>query len=213
MSRVWIDLANPNLEGDGVEPSPALRELWKEAGLIWDRKENDPEFGSFVSSDYEEAFRVLAHLRGRVRTFLEWGSGLGIVTLTASSLGYEAYGIEAEPKLVEMSRELADRYFLEAHFAVGNFIPDDYQWNPDFGEEALRSGLEIEPGYDSLDMTLGDFDLVYVFPWPDEQEFCTDIMKQCGDRGAFLLIHDSREGFLLSGSGVPEGGFPSLAES
>src|SRR5688572_19428877 len=41
------------------------------------------------------------------RVFCEWGSGLGTATCLAALLGYEAYGIELEPDLAELSREMA----------------------------------------------------------------------------------------------------------
>jgi hypothetical protein len=41
------------------------------------------------------------------RRFIEWGSGLGVVTCLAEWAGFDAIGIEIEPRLVGMAEELA----------------------------------------------------------------------------------------------------------
>ncbi len=58
-------------------------------------------FEGYVSADYLSVFHSLAQLRNRVSTVLEWGSGLGVVSIMASRMGFEAFGIEAEAVLVE----------------------------------------------------------------------------------------------------------------
>ena len=42
----------------------------------------------------------LRALAGRAVSFLEWGSGTGVITIMADMLGFEAYGIEINPALV-----------------------------------------------------------------------------------------------------------------
>ena len=107
-------------------------------------------FRAFVAADYEEVYRALARLQGRLTTVLEWGSGLGVVTIMASNLGFEAYGIESEPHLVDLSRRLAHKYGPGARFVTGSFIPREYQWNPETADEAFRSDVDAEPAYDDL---------------------------------------------------------------
>ena len=88
-----------------TEPSSLLDDftgLWAEAEAIWDRHQNAPGFHSYVSSDYGCVYDALVQLQGRLLTVLEWGSGLGVVTIMASRMGFEAYGIEAELTLVEL---------------------------------------------------------------------------------------------------------------
>src|SRR5690606_22478822 len=47
----------------------------------------DGAFDSFIASDYVAVWRALGRLEARGRSFLEWGSGLGVVTLLAASRG------------------------------------------------------------------------------------------------------------------------------
>jgi hypothetical protein len=132
-----------------------------------------------------------------VLSVLEWGSGLGIVTIMASRMGFEAYGIEAEPRLVTHAENLARTYGPDAQFAQGSFIPDDFAWNPADGDDVYRTVIDASSAYDQLDMELKDFDLVYAYPWPDEHTLYHNIMRNFGRKGAMLLTYDAREGMEL----------------
>lgn len=178
-----------------------LERLWKEADEIWDRFHAEGAFSGFVASDYVEVYKALQQLQGRVSTVLEWGSGLGVITIMASRLGFEACGIEIEPELVEHARSLAEKHGPGAQFSTGSFVPEEYEWSPEIGDENFRTDLDGLPAYDELDMELRDFDLVYAYPWPDEQTLYRDIMKQCGGEHALLMSYDCREGLALTRCG------------
>jgi hypothetical protein len=173
------------------------RSLWAEADELWDQLRDTPAFHGYVSADYEAVWESLARLRGSVLTFLEWGSGLGVVTIMASRMGFEAYGIEAEPILVEYSEELARTYGPNARFAQGSFIPDGFEWNPADGDNVIRTVIDAASAYDELDMELLDFDLVYAYPWPDELILYHNIMRKFGRRESLFLSYDAREGLEL----------------
>jgi len=179
--------------------------LWAEANDLWERHLHAPAFEGYVSADYLAVYESLARLQGRVLTVLEWGSGLGIVTIMASRMGFQAYGIEAEPDLVEFSERFAKAYGPKARFAQGSFIPDDFECNPADGDEVCRTIVDIPSAYDELDMELRDFDLVYAYPWPDEHILFRNIMRRFGRRGAMLLSYDSREGMQCFPSAAAEG--------
>ena len=172
--------------------------LWAEANEIWEGFRQQPQFRELVTADYAEVFRALAKMRGRVQTVLEWGSGLGVITIMASCLGFEAYGLEAEPKMVDWSQTLSRKYGADAQFVCGSFVPAEYEWDPQYGDENFRTRLDLESGYEELDMELRDFELVYSFPWPEEQSLHRDIMRTCGAPGALLMTYDYREGITLS---------------
>jgi hypothetical protein len=173
------------------------RSLWAEADELWDQLRDTPAFHGYVSADYEAVWESLARLRGSVLTFLEWGSGLGVVTMMASRMGFEAYGIEAEPILVEYSEDLARTYGPNARFAQGSFIPDGFEWNPAEGDNVIRTVIDTASAYDELDMELLDFDLVYAYPWPDELTLYHNIMRKFGRRESLFLSYDAREGIEL----------------
>ncbi len=175
-----------------------MKALWTESDELWERCRNQLEFGSFVSADYLAIYRELIQLQGQIDTVLEWGSGLGVVTIMASRLGFDAYGIEVEPVLVERSLELAEKYGPDAKFATGSFIPDEYEWNSEITSDSTRTDHDSRAAYDELDMDLRDFDLVYAYPWPDEHPFFMNILQTCGGVGSLFLSYDAREGALLT---------------
>jgi len=116
----------------------------------------------------------------------------------ASRMGFEAYGIEAEPKLVEFSEEFADKYGPDACFAQGSFIPEEFDGDPAAGEHIDRTMLDFTSGYEELDMELRDFDLIYAYPWPEEHAFFRGIVREFGHANAMLAIYDAREGLELT---------------
>src|SRR4051794_22577658 len=68
------------------------------------------EIPAFVPSNFKLVYFALAEIQERNlatgRRFMEWGSGVGVVACLASCLGYDALGIEIEPKLVALADEI-----------------------------------------------------------------------------------------------------------
>ena len=148
-------------------------------------------------ADFRAVYESLAQLQGRVLTVLEWGSGLGVMTIMASRMGFEAYGIEAEASLVEFSEDLALDYGPKAKFAQGSFIPDQFQWNPTDGDTAMRTLVGAVSAYDDLRMEIRDFDLVYSYPWPNERILFHHILREFARPDALFLCFDARAGIEL----------------
>lgn len=172
--------------------------LWAEAEELWERHQNTPAFHGYVSADYLAVFDSLARLRGSALKVLEWGSGLGIVTIMASRMGFESYGIEAEPHLIKQSEILAQTYGPDARFAQGSFIPDQFRTDPANAGGVYRTIIEAESAYGALAMEISDFDLVYAYPWPDELALYHRIIRKFGRRGSMLLTYDARAGMKLA---------------
>lgn len=175
-------------------PQTGFEPLWNQASGIWEARESHPAFEGYVSADYYAVYRALKKFRKRCSTFLEWGSGLGVVTIMAAQMGFEAYGIEIEPELVEHACALAECFGSDATFACGSFIPGDYKEQSSSGEEFHRTICDAVPAYHEIDMELRDFDLVYAYPWPDEHLVFRSIMRRCGAPHATLICYDAREG-------------------
>ena len=172
--------------------------LWEEAAALWDTHQNDKGWEGYVSADYVALFQQLLQLRGQVSSVLEWGSGLGVVTIMASRLGFDAYGIESEYVLVDLSHQLALKYGPAARFAEGSFIPDDFEWDLEIGDETFRTDAVARSAYDQFDMELRDFDLVYAYPWPQEFPLFHNIVRKCGGDHALLLTYNVRDGLEMT---------------
>jgi len=82
---------------------------------------------TLVPSDHAGAYEALRRVSPLATSFLEFGSGTGVVTILASLLGFESHGIELEPWLVTRSTELALRFGSASRFAGGSFVPEEYQ--------------------------------------------------------------------------------------
>jgi hypothetical protein len=174
-----------------------LRSLWEEVDDLWERSQNSAGFHAYVSADYEAVFRSLVQLRGQALRFLEWGSGLGVVTIMASRLGFEAYGIESESELVDHAHAFGKRYGPAAHFICGNFFPSEFAGPPGAGGIESRTTPPGPAAYERLGRKLSDFDLVYAYPWPEERQLYQSVMRRSGGANYLFLTYDVRRGVEL----------------
>lgn len=178
-----------------------MEPLWQEVAELWDRSQTADGFHAYVSADYEAVFRSLVELRGRATTFLEWGSGLGVVTIMASRLGFDAYGIEHEPELVEHANAFRERFGPAAHFVRGSFFPDAFHWTPEKGEAEVRTTIHGTAAYEEMGKQLSEFDLVYAYPWPEEHQLLRNVMQECGRDDTLFLTYDVLQGMALHRGG------------
>lgn len=158
-----------------------------------------PSLGGFVPSDFVTIYRALAAIvdanLAPGQAFCEWGSGLGVVTSLAAMLDFDACGIEIEAPLVDAAQELAADFDLAVMFAHGSFIPA-----PDAGwvEEVCRRDMDgfywlvtdSRDAYEELERNPEDFDLVFAYPWPSEQNVVEKIFDLRASNGALLLVYD-----------------------
>ena len=160
----------------------------------WEGREGAPDDDPFIPANYAAVYRALRDLEPRKGFFLEWGSGVGVVTILASFLGFDAYGIEWNPELVRQARELAAKHGAGTTFAEGNFLPTWWEPPSDAHEEEIRSFQGGIDGYAGLELDLEDFDVVYVFPWPAEEMLLFDVFLKGGrESGRFVSYHDHGE--------------------
>ena len=196
MDGCWLE-PRPG-SGDDAELRLRLESLWHDADALWKRFRRRREFHRFIAGDYHLIGAALCQLKPYAESFLEWGSGTGVVTIMADMIGYDAYGIEIEPFLVDWARTLADQHGSEATFVEGSFVPAEYAWSPATGDEEFHTILDEAPAYSVLGADLCEFDLVYAFPWPEEANLFEDIMRQCGGDNSLLLTYHEHDGLRLS---------------
>ncbi len=169
--------------------------------VAFQRRMVDEAVVAFVQSDLHTVHRALAWIQDRAllpgAAMLEWGSGVGAVALLAARLGYDASGIEVEPSLVDDAHELCEEHGIDATFVCGSFLPDDAGFDPqDLGEFAWLD-TSTPSAYDELELEIDDFDLVFAYPWPGEEEVVFTLFDMYAARGACLLSNHGLEGLRL----------------
>jgi len=166
--------------------------LQDEGHELWSRFDIDVrqhDWHPFVPADYESVLTTLLRLKQPGMRFLEWGSATGVITIMADMIGYNASGIEIDPRLVTIARELALRFKSGARFAEGSFLPTGYEFrNPD-GDRRLGTIGRGPSGYLQLGHPLEDFDLVFGYPWGGEEVVMHDVMRRYGAASARFLMN------------------------
>lgn len=144
---------------------------------------------AFVASDYPAVYAALEFLLAadlpRGRWFCEWGCGLGVVACLAAMVGFDAWGIETAGILVEAAEELARDFDLPVEFGHGSYLP-----GPVAGQEKF-AWLDTDAAgiYPEWDLEIADFDVIFAYPWPDEEAFLLELFARHGGTGALLLSH------------------------
>jgi len=151
----------------------------------------------FIPSDHELVWRTLAAVRRDhpdARHLLEWGSGFGVIVGLGALLGFDAAGIEVDGRLAAASRELLAEHRLRATIAAGSFVPDGLPVRDRFCDAETRTVLDAPAAYDELRADLDDFDVVFAYPWPTEEELYCDLFARGANHGALLLTFSRAEG-------------------
>jgi hypothetical protein len=177
--------------------------------LIADAQRHVEEFSNahaasvpaFVPSDFELVYRGLAAVQtARLavgRRFVEWGSGIGVITCLAESLGFDAVGIEIESQLVDIAEALADKHGMSAQFALGSFLPPGSQPRLEMPDDVAWLTTHGPDGYEGLEAEPDEFDIVFAYPWPGEEQVIFDVFAECAAVGALLLTYHGLEGLRL----------------
>ena len=179
------------------------------AALLADARDRcgalEPDFlvsiPAFVPSDFEQVYRALAWLRDSHLTtgqrFLEWGSGIGAVACLAAQVGFHAVGIEIEPALVEIAESLAADQQIDVQFACGSYVPRGAEPFVDTAGELTWLRTDRPDCYADLDLDPEDFDVIFAYPWPGEEQVIFDLFADCAAVGALLLTYHGQDGVRL----------------
>jgi hypothetical protein len=173
----------------------------REAQRRIERFHADHHIPGFVPCDFARVYRVLQALAEGCyapgRGFCEWGSGFGVVACLAAMLDFDACGIEIEQDLVDEARLLASDFDVPVEFICGSFIPEGGEAYLDVAEgfawltphgSAQQGDLNCEPS---------DFDLIFAYPWPDEEEAIPALFERYAGVGAILLTYHGGDDMLV----------------
>jgi hypothetical protein len=176
----------------------ALDALIADASARWTAFERRrPGYHTYVHADWRGAVEPLRRLAAEGGSFLECGSGLGVVAILADLVGLDAYGIELDPWLYDQSLELAARHGARATFAQGSFEPGSERGTVAHDSADFLTVREGEPAYAELGLDLADFDVIYAFPWPGEEERFLDLARRHARRDTRVLLYGAADGFRL----------------
>lgn len=157
----------------------------------------------FVPSDFVTVFHALNSIvdadLATGDMFCEWGSGFGIVAMMAAHFDFEAYGIEIESSLVDAAREMSEEFELPVEFIQGSFVPDGAQSMLDGANQSDVMWLftEADEAYAEMGLSVRDFDVIYAFPWPGEENMITNLFEHFASPGALLLTYGHLDGVSI----------------
>jgi hypothetical protein len=156
---------------------------------------------AFVPSDFEPVYRALAWIHdsrlATGRRFLEWGSGIGAVTCLAGQAGFEAIGIEIEAPLVEIAESLAQDHHIDVEFACGSYVPEGAEPLVDTLGEVTWLRTDGPDSYADLELDPDDFDVIFAYPWPGEEQVIFDLFEHSAAVGALFLTYHGQDGLRL----------------
>ena len=185
-----------------TEKLPAdVRSFLREAKRRIERFQLTGRVPGFVPSDFERAYAVLRDLAAADlapgNLFCEWGSGFGVVACLAAMLDFDACGIEIEGELVEATRRLADDFGLPAEFIRGSFVPPGGEAHVHAGGRYAWLTTEADQAYEELGLRPDDLDVIFAYPWPDEERVTSDLFERYAAVGAVLVTYHGGADFQL----------------
>ncbi len=176
-----------------------LRDADARIDAFFDERKSARRVG-FYPSDYPLAFGVLhelLHMDGHARSFCEWGSGFGVVAGLASMLGFDAQGIEIDRELVKISRDLLETHRLDVEILEGSFIPQEFAERAYVSDQETRTDLSGPGAIDEVDVEIDDFDVIFAFPWPNEEDMFLELFAEFAATGAFFITYHALEEFRV----------------
>ncbi|MBX7102720.1 MAG: hypothetical protein K1X57_01475 [Gemmataceae bacterium] len=192
-----VDVALPALAGN---VSSEIQTLIGDADRRIAELIRSRRFPAFIPSDFELVAKALEaitdeHLATGQR-FCEWGCGLGPNVCIASLLGFDATGIEIELELVEQARQLAADHHIDSEFIHGSFVPEGSDELLDRGGTFAWLSQRHVPASENF-VNPDETDVVFAFPWTDEEGLIPDLFNRHAGEGALLLTYHGCDGVRL----------------
>ena len=120
-------------------------------------------------------------------------TALGARSLPLCDLDFDACGIEIECDLVDAAQELADEHELPVEFVCGSFIPVGGEDVADHVGDFAWLRTDAPSAYDELGLDPQDFDVIFAYPWPGEEDTVIELFDRYAAVGALLVTYQGRD--------------------
>ena len=155
----------------------------KRPSIAWSASDTQRLTPAFVPSDFTAAYLALRALEesdlAPGRSFCEWGSGFGVAACLAAMLDFDACGIEAEEELVECAGAWRTTMVFRSN------SPAAVSFRPARLPTASMRWLVTDGrcGHRELGLDPEDFDVIYAYPWPDEERLTAELFARVAQAG------------------------------
>jgi hypothetical protein len=195
-----MPLADVPLDLHDAEMPDDVRRFLAEAWRRIDAFQQETRVPGFVASNLEQAYRVLRAVADQRLNpgglFCEWGSGFGVIACLAAMLDFDAVGIEIEEELVAAARDLAADFNVPVEFIHGSFIPSGSNVHSERGLGfAWLKDEEGDP--EQIGFGPDDFDVIFAYPWPDEEDIAAILFERYAAPGALLVSFHGGDTFQV----------------
>jgi hypothetical protein len=186
----------------GAKAIPAdVRSFLREADRRIEDFQRYSRVPGFVPSDFPRVYRVLRAVAEAKATpgnlFCEWGSGFGVTACLAAMLDFDAVGIEIDSDLVDAAQKLADDFGLPVEFIRGSFIPKGGEVCADLTNDFAWLTMEETHTNEEFGLDPHDFDVIFAYPWPDEEGVTERLFDRYARAGALLITYHGGDDLRL----------------
>ena len=107
------------------------------------------------------------------------------------------YGYAFAEELHAGIQALADEHGMTAPFACGSFVPRGATPRLEMPDDVAWLATGGPDGYEELEMEPDEFDIVFAYPWPGEEQVIFDLFAGSAAVGALLLTYHGQDGLKL----------------